>query len=203
MKIVIEPSFIITLVVLFLSGDAEYTLLMLLSALVHECGHFVALSFLRVKVKALTLGLFGGTILLGKRLLSYREDLFVALSGGAFNLLFSIPLFFFLRWRFSVPLFFFFLSNLSYAFFNLLPVSGFDGGEVLRAVLLIKKEPYEAERIVGVVSRVTLFFMAFAGLWLVGVSSFNISLLVIVILLYAESTGTHIISGYEFCRKTS
>ena len=198
MKIIIEPSFVITVFVFLLSRDTEYVFLMLFSAIVHECGHLVTLRFFKVRAKALVLGLFGGTIVLDKKLISYRGDFLVAISGSLANLVFALILFAFLRYRFSLPLFFFFLSNLTYALFNLLPVSSLDGGMALRSLLLTKKEPYEAERIVGIVSRISLFLLAFGGLWLVGVSAFNISLLVIVILLYAESTGGHIISGYEF-----
>ena len=203
MKVIIEPSFVITVFVFLLSGDMEYVFLMLFSALIHECGHLLTLRLYKVRVKALVLGLFGGTIVLQKKLISYKGDFFVAISGSLANLIFSVMLFFLLRYRFSTPLFFFFLSNVTYALFNLLPVSNLDGGMALRSLLLIKKEPYEAERIVGLVSRISLFLLAFGGLWLVGICAFNISLLVIVILLYAESTGGHIISGYEFCRKTS
>lgn len=203
MKVIIEPSFVITVFVFLLSGDMEYVFLMLFSALIHECGHLLILHFYKVRVKSLVLGLFGGTIVLDKKLISYKGDFLVAISGSLANLIFSFLLFFLLRYRFSTPLFFFFLSNLTYALFNLLPVSNLDGGMALRSLLLTKKEPYEAERTAGLVSRISLFLLACGGLWLVSVSAFNISLFVIVILLYAESTGGHIISGYEFCRRTS
>lgn len=203
MKIVIEPSFIITLAVFFIGGDYVYTLLMLLSALIHEMGHFVALSFLRVRVNALVLGLFGGTIFLEKKLVSYRREVVISVSGSLLNLVASVILFFILRYRFTPLLFFFFLSNALYGIFNLLPISALDGGQALTSLLLMKKEPYDAERLTGLISRLTLFLLAIAGLYLVKISCFNISLFVLLLLLYAESTGRHIISGYEFCRKTS
>ncbi len=203
MKIVIEPSFIITLAVFFIGGDYVYTLLMLLSALIHEMGHLVALSFLRVRVNALVLGLFGGTIFLEKKLVSYRREVVISVSGSLLNLVASVILFFILRYRFTPLLFFFFLSNALYGIFNLLPISALDGGQALTSLLLMKKEPYDAERLTGLISRLTLFLLAIAGLYLVKISCFNISLFVLLLLLYAESTGRHIISGYEFCRKTS
>lgn len=203
MKVVIEPSFIITLAVFFVGGDYLYTLLMLLSAIIHEAGHLTVMKILGVRVKALVLGLFGGTIFLDKRLVSYPREFFISVSGSLFNLAASLVLFFILRQRFTSLLFFFFLSNLLYGIFNLLPISALDGGQALSSLLLIKKEPYEAERLIGLISRVTLFLLAVAGLYLVKISSFNISLFVLLLLLYAESTGSHIISGYEFCRKTS
>ena len=203
MKIVIEPSFIITLAVFFLGGDFVYTFLMLLSAMIHESGHLLTLKILDIKVKALVLGLFGGTIYLENKLVSYHRDTIISLSGGFANFIFAIITFFLLRHKFSPLLFFFFLSNLIYGVFNLLPISYLDGGQALRAMLLTKKEPYQAEKLVVLISRFTLFLLALGGLYLVKLSSFNISLFILVLLLYAESTGAHIISGYEFCRKTS
>ncbi|MBQ7897700.1 MAG: site-2 protease family protein [Clostridia bacterium] len=203
MKIVAEPSFLITLAVFFIGGDWLYTLLMLTSALIHEAGHLTVMSVLRVRVRALVLGLFGGTIFLEKKLISYRREVLISVSGSVFNLLASLIIFFILRQRFTPLLFFFFLSNALYGIFNLLPISALDGGQALTALLLMKKEPYEAERLIGLISRITLFLLAIAGLYLVKLSSFNISLFVLLLLLYAESTGRHIISGYEFCRKTS
>lgn len=203
MKIVIEPSFIVTLLALFVGGNVSYTLLMLASALIHEMGHLIVLGAFGVRVKVLVLGLFGGTLFLDDKLLSYRRDVMVAVSGSVFNLLFAAVIFVILRKDFSERLFFFFLANLFYALFNLLPISNLDGGAALRALLLTKKEPYAVERLLGLVTRITLFLLAFAGFYFVSLYSFNISLFALLLLLYAESTGSHIISGYEFCRKTS
>lgn len=203
MKIIIEPSFVITIAVFLIGGDFLYTFLMILSAIIHEIGHVAVLRLFKVRINALVLGLFGGTLFLEKKLVSYRREIFISLSGSLFNLIFSLILFVFLRQRFTPLLFFFFLSNVLYALFNLLPISALDGGQALRSMLLMKKEPYEAERLIGIISRITLFLLAVAGLYLVKISKFNISLFVLLLLLYAESTGRHIISGYEFCRKTS
>lgn len=203
MKIKLDPSFIITLALFFSVGDFVFTAIMLISALIHETGHIIVIRILGIKIKALELGLFGGTLFLDNKFTSYKSDLFVALSGSLLNLVFSLILFFLLRERFSYYLFFFFLSNLFYALFNLLPVSNLDGGEALRAVLLMKKEPFAVERLLGVITRITLFFLACTGLYLVTLSSFNISLFVLLLLLYAESSNSHIISGYKFCRRTS
>lgn len=203
MRIVVEPSFLITLAVFFIGGDMIYTVIMLLSALIHEVGHLTALKIFGVRVKTLVLGLFGGTLMLEKKLISYKKDIAVALSGSLFNLLASAVLFFLIRSDFSEHLFFFFLANLFYALFNLLPIATLDGGRALISLLLIKKEPYDAERLVGYVSRITLFLLAVSGLYLVSEFSFNVSLFVLLLLLYAESSVGHIISGYEFCRRTS
>ena len=203
MKIKVEPSFIITLVTLLITNEAKYVFFMLLSALVHEIGHILTLTALGVKIKALVLGLFGGTLVLEKRLISYPRETLVALSGPSVNIVFSLVLFMVLRHGFSEDIFFLFLSNVFYGVFNLLPISNLDGGAALHALLLTKKELYDAERISRFISRLTLFFLAVISLYLVSLSAFNVSLFVVTLLFYAESAEGHIISGYEFCRKTS
>ena len=203
MKIKVEPSFLITLAVFFSAGDIVFTLIMLLSALVHEAGHIFVIRIFKIKIKALNLGLFGGTLYLDSKFTSYKKDFFVALSGSALNFVLAVILFIVLRFYFSYHLFFFFLSNLFYAIFNLLPITNLDGGEALKALLLMKKEPFQVERLIYVVTRLTLFFLACAGLYLVTLSSFNVSLFVLLLLLYAESSYGHIISGYKFCRSAS
>jgi len=202
-KIKIEPSFVITLSVLFLTNDPKHVFFMLLTALLHELGHIMVLILSGIKIKALVLGLFGGTLVLEKKLVSYPKEAAVALSGPAVNLLVATVLFFVLRQGFSRDVFFVFLANASYGIFNLLPIANLDGGCALTSLLSMKKELYESERAVALISRITLFIMAAFSLYLVTLSAFNISLFVLTLLFYAESCEGHIISGYEFCRKTS
>lgn len=203
MKIHIEPSFVITLAILFLTNEPKHVLFMLLTASLHEAGHMATLFFCKVKIRTLVLGLFGGTLILEKKLISYPKEAAVALSGPLVNIFISAALFFVLRRGFDADIFFVFLSNASYGIFNLLPIAGLDGGCAITALLSLKGDLYGSERIVGVISHLTLFLMAAFSLYLVTLSAFNISLFVLTLLFYAESCEGHIISGYEFCRKTS
>ena len=203
MKISAQPPFFITLITLFLTNEPKYVMFMLFSAFVHEVGHIVAFGLCSVRVERLVLGLFGGTLILEKKLISYPKEAFTASAGALANLLCSLVCFAVLRSGFSFDMFFLFSANLFYAVFNILPISGLDGGAVLLSLMSIKKELGEAERTAGIISRITLFLLAVCSLLLVSVSAFNLSLFVITLMLYAESSVGHIISGYEFCRKTS
>jgi len=203
LKIVISPSFIITLLSLFLTSEVKFVLMMLFSAFVHEVGHIVTLKLFRVRIKSLELGLFGGTINLERKLISYKKEIAVSLSGSFVNLIFALIFFFILRQGFDTDIFFLFLSNLFYALFNLLPITNLDGGNALLSLLSMKKELYDAEKQASIISKITLFLLALGGVNLVLISGFNVSLFIIVLLLYAESSENHIISGYKFCRKTS
>jgi stage IV sporulation protein FB len=186
-----------------MTNEPKHVLFMLLTATLHELGHIAALAFCKVKIRTLVLGLFGGTLILEKKLISYPKEVAVALSGPLVNLFISFALFFVLRHGFDADIFFAFLSNASYGIFNLLPILGLDGGCALTALLFVKGDLYGSVRTVSIISRLTLFLMAAFSLYLVSLSAFNISLFVLTLLFYAESCEGHIISGYEFCRKTS
>lgn len=192
-----------TVAALLMTNELKYVIFMLFSAAVHEMGHVTVLAAFGVRIRTLVLGLFGGTLVLDKKLISYRKEALIALGGPAVNLVLAVLFFLLLQRGFSADIFFLLLSNAFYGIFNLLPIANLDGGTALKALLSTKKELYEAERISGILSRITLFFLATASLYLVTLSAFNISLFVVTLLFYAESCEGHIISGYEFCRKTS
>lgn len=190
-----EAAFVITLATLLLTNEPRHVFFMLMSAAFHETGHLIALRMAGVRVETLVLGLFGGTLVLEKKLISYGKEALVALSGPAVNLIASALLFLLIRRGFNADLFFLLLSNLAYGSFNLLPIASLDGGVALRALIARKKELYLADRTVSVLSRGTLFLLAVFSFYLVSLSAFNLSLLVVTLLFYAESTEGHIISG--------
>lgn len=203
MRVIVEPAFILTLFILFLTNEWQAVLFMLSSAFFHELGHIVTLRLFKIKIKALTLGLFGGTLHLENKLVGYGKEIIIALSGAGVNLILSLFFFLLLRRGFDYDLFFLFLSNLSYALFNLLPVYTLDGGRALLSLLLMKLDFYTAERLSRRISHVTLVLLSGASVFLISASGFNVSLFVLTILLYAEGTEGHIISGYPFCRRAS
>lgn len=203
MRIKAEPSFFITIATLLLTNEPKYVVFMLFSAAVHELGHIVALRCCGVRINTLVLGFFGGTIIMEKKLISYGREAVIAFSGPFVNLAFSTLFFIIMRGGFTSDLFFLFLCNGFYALFNLLPIENLDGGTGFKAMIARKKELYTAERVICVLSRITLLVLCGFSIFLVSLSAFNISLFAVTLLLLAESTEGHIISGYEFCRKTS
>ncbi len=198
MKIKVELSFLVTLLALFLTNDPKLILFMLFSALVHELGHIFTLKLFGIRLKMIVLSLFGGTLVLDKKLISYGKEAIVAVSGCLVNIVFSIVFFAIIQRGFSSDVFFLLLSNTFYGIFNLLPISSLDGGAALKALLLRKKELYDAEKLASRISRVTLFALGVISLYLVSVSAFNVSLFMLVLLFYAESSDGQSISGYSF-----
>lgn len=116
--------------------------LAILSCALHEAGHWLAIQAVGGEVTGLRLGMAGAAMELG-RPLSYTAEILCALAGPGVNLA--------LAWLGSLwPGGALFAGiNLVLAAFNLLPVSGLDGGRALHCALCALVGPEAAERAAG------------------------------------------------------
>jgi Zn-dependent protease len=154
MKIRISPSAALMLCVLAAGRDAA-TPALLLGALWHECGHLWAARRLGVPLRLLELDLFGARLYPKGQIPSYKAEALLAAAGPVASLLLWG-----LMQLFSAP-FPALLGNTSLALglFNLMPVSGFDGGRMLFALLATWRGERAAERILAVCSYFSLLFL--------------------------------------------
>ena len=119
---------------------------MLLAGAVHEMGHLLALHLLGIRVEAVTLGISGARIRVGA-LSPGRELLCAAAGPGAGALLI-------LGARLYPELA---ICAFVQTLFNLLPLLPYDGGRVLRCLLLWLLPPY---RVCGIMAAVEWIFLA-------------------------------------------
>ena len=114
----------------------------ILSCALHEAGHWLAIQAVGGEVTGLRLGMAGAEMVLG-RPLSYGREILCALAGPGVSLA--------LAWLGSLwPGGALFAGiNLVLAAFNLLPVSGLDGGRALHCTLCALAGPEAAERAAG------------------------------------------------------
>lgn len=112
------------------------------SCSLHEAGHWLAIQAVGGKVRRMRLGIAGAEMELG-RPLSYSREALCALAGPGVSLA--------LAWlgHFLPGGALFTGINLVLALFNLLPVSGLDGGRVLHCALCALAGPEAAERTAG------------------------------------------------------
>lgn len=154
MKIRIAPA---TLLFLFLLAFNQSLLLpaTLLAALFHECGHLVAARLLDIPIRLMEIDLFGAKIYPARFIPSYRQELLLAAAGPLFSLLLGV---FLLPHgtAFSVTVR---DATFSFALFNLLPISDFDGGRILHATLSQFFEGETADRILSITSYLSLFLL--------------------------------------------
>ncbi len=162
-----------------------------LGVFVHELAHSIIALRNGVKIKSITLLLFGGVATIDEENVLPEVELPMAFIGPFVSLLFGIFCFFcaFLAKQFilSPPAegFFVFLFgylgllNLMLCGFNLIPAFPMDGGRVLRAYLARRMPLYKATKIASDIGRV--FAIIFG---LISIFTFNPILLIIAFFIY-------------------
>ena len=151
-------------------------LLLGLAALIHELGHLAAAVACGVRITGMRLDLFGARLEL-PGLLSYRQELLVALGGPAANLLTATVLF--RAWTaygcpvcgaspslsgWALVLGVLLPASLGLCAVNLLPIATLDGGRILSCLLSLTLGADAARRVLRLLS---LFLLTL--LWLLSV----------------------------------
>ncbi len=116
---------VVTLCVL-LYGE-RIILLSVISCLLHECGHIIAMKAFGVSIREVRLYGGGMKITCAPKLLTFSKELSIALSGAALNFLICILSAFYFK-TLSV-------INLTLGTFNLLPIGYLDGGRATDLIL--------------------------------------------------------------------
>lgn len=124
----LSPGFLLLAAWLNYTDDGGVFVAVLLSCVLHELGHLLALGLLEIPVKRINLTCLGAEICIDQ-VLTYGGELFSALMGPMVNLVLALVFCY-------VPGGSMFSGiNLALACFNLLPVGNMDGGRVLRCVI--------------------------------------------------------------------
>ncbi len=198
MRVRVGVNFILSLVLIFLMNSPDYTLVFLISAVIHEAGHIFFLKIFGVKKAELSLGLIGAEIKADMSRLSYAKETAVYLGGAVFNILSALACPFILKCFFDVRIIFFCLSNLAFALVNLLPSDSLDGGRALRSFLLIFFDLAPVERVLTVLSLITDLAVGFLAVYFTLSQGANLTLLI-----FSATLIFYFISGKPSCLKAS
>lgn len=152
-------------------------LLPLVSALLHELGHYGAACVLGVRVERITVYPFGADMRLSSALRSYPADLIIAASGAAVNLLLAGV-------GYAVGSELLTACNLLLAGVNLLPVKGLDGGTIL--LTLAGMWGWQGERLVKITSFIGLFCLWLAAVYILLMAGGDPSLFVLACGLFTS-----------------
>lgn len=148
---------------------------------VHELGHiFVAILF-KINIKELKLNIFGARLNISEKLYSYRDEFLLCAFGPLFNYT-SALLIYILTTNTDANEFI--LSSVILGTLNLLPINGFDGGRMLKCLLLSFLPQNIARYIINTTS-----FIIITLLWLISVY---------FLLIYSTSLGIFVFSSSLF-----
>lgn len=156
----------------------------ILFSIIHEIGHLTAITIFKEKPERISFGLFGMTIVRKNDLTqNYRKEFFTALAGPFMN--FAVVFLFFLislkqsnEWIVKII-----IVNLIIGSFNLMPVFALDGGRALESVLKMNFSEDTSEKILKLVSFVTLVIMMSFGFYILISTGYNFTFLAISVYL--------------------
>ncbi len=176
--------FPITVLILLSLDPTRTTEMCLTASLLHEIGHALAMFAVQDSPECITMGFFGMRVERARcHHMSYCASCAVSLAGPFVNLLgFVVYL------LLGIP-----VAAAVHAVvggFNLLPIRSLDGGEALYAVLCMRYEEEQANKVLRIVSFITIIPLLMLALFLFWGSSYNFSLLAVcaylILLLFIE-----------------
>ena len=144
-----------------LTDGSHVGALTLFAAFLHECGHLIAARLLRVPTRGLRPDALGVRLDVGGAFLSYGEEWLLCAAGPMTSLLCAAaaaPL-----WQYANACQVFSVASLVLGLLNLLPISDFDGGRMLRSFCAYAFGPAVARRTLSLTSALFWFLLwAFA-----------------------------------------
>lgn len=185
-EIYISFFFSAAVTVMLLTDKTGYMLPALFAIILHEIGHLFMMWLLECAPKRIKLipASIQITAPFQKR---YRNDVLIAASGPAVNILLFLTLYFnFLAFGNQVTLYFAML-NLVIGVFNLLPVKGLDGGTILYCILAKYKEPERAALILKIITLILAVLIIITAITLSFRGKINISIYIMGIYLLLMS----------------
>ncbi len=154
----------------------------LFSVTVHEAAHLFTMWVLDCAPKSVRL-IPASVQINSKFSFRYKNDVLIAITGPAANILLFICLYFNYAAFGNMSVLIFALLNLIYGIFNLLPVKGLDGGTILNAVLCKFKGPDKAAVIMKIITLSLAVAVIFVAVTLTFRYRLNISIYIVGIYL--------------------
>lgn len=173
---------------LMIIEDSEYPLLLLTAALIHEIGHMTSALIFGASFKFGGAGIAGVSIEYSCLTLSYQKELVIALSGAMSNILVAVIFGILNKIYFqNLLLTFFIMCNFILGLMNILPIKAFDGGTILKCILLLIFTEETAEKIYNTVISISSVILWFFAVYIQLILGGNLSLLIISIYVLLES----------------
>lgn len=182
-KINIICLFLILLFVLM--NFSPYMLVLLSCIIVHEAGHIIFIKINRLNILCIEILPFGINIVTDSRLTSYKADIFTALSGPLFNIIYSLIILTAIKLtEYNSLLIFLFFTNIIYAAINLFPVKSLDGGRALDILLKLFLPEHIEYIVFSVISAIFLGILSIFALFVLMITEYNFTLVLLCCYLF-------------------
>ena len=166
-RVRISPTAVLLVAVFALMAPTVCLAAVLLAAVCHEMGHYIALRLCGGRLEGLSVSAFGAQMRIRDRnRLSYGREALCVLAGPLVNVTLSWLMSMGGKWREEFYLFA--GAQLVLGVFNLLPLTALDGGRLLWIGIAWVTDPFLADKVCRVVTLVLLMALAALGiiLWL-------------------------------------
>ena len=185
-KVNISVFAVIAFILFCLSQGIIYSLLFFSAVIIHELSHIVFLVRFKVPIIGISVYPFGIDIKADTLRLSYKKELVVTLAGCLSNLLCALTGFVIFHFISTPYILFFIMCHSALGFFNLIPVSFFDGGRALRLLLYDSFEIDTAFCLQRICDIFSCLVFLLAGMFLIVFSHINLS--VVALSIYSAAT---------------
>ena len=177
-------SFLFAAVIAFMlaTDRSGLSLPTLFAAFIHESGHLLAMWASDSQPKAIRL-IPASVQIIRELPLKRGTGAAVSLCGPAANIVVFLSLFVNFYFFKNETALTFGILNLILAVFNLLPVYGLDGGDLLCMLLSKNGDFYKAQRSVKIITGIFATVAFLAGVWLWASGNLNISVFIIAVYL--------------------
>ncbi len=154
------------------------------AAVLHECGHFLAVKLCGGRIEMLRLSLIGAEIVLaGTPMLPHSKEVAIALAGPAMSVLGAAAASLLGTLLFYDDLYVFAGVSLLLGLFNLLPVRILDGGRAISSILELHLGQERADSIAFLLSLLGCMLITSFGVYVFMSTGYNITMLFIAVFL--------------------
>ena len=166
---------------LLLFTDNNGTILYgIVAAAIHEFGHIVAMIIKKCTPKKISLRAFDINIVDNERVRrSYNDDIFILMAGPLANIFFCLVFYIIYKFTGCVWLIKLIYEDAFIGVFNILPIESLDGGQILFNLLCRKLSFKTAINFTFLISFMVLLPVAVLGFYMLIVSKYNFSLLLL------------------------
>lgn len=184
-RIYISPLFIALITLILFFDQSGIALIGLSSVFIHEFGHLLLMRLLNFMPREIILQPAGIIIKKNVNINSYLADFLIAVSGSFLNFLFAgVGYYYYSNVMNNEIWMLFAASNIMIGIFNLMPVYGLDGYDIVRiAMLKVLKDEGKAQLISKIISAVVLIFLIMLIVYFMYQYSFNLNLCICVVYL--------------------